>query len=570
MPRGVVTHKKNCAICGEEFLPSCPANKICNKDHFIDCPICGHPMIWNSTRIPEPCSKECRREATRRKNRYRWGVDHPMKDKSVQKKHKESVRDHYGVDSPLQSPEIKSKAMETNQKKFGHDWAMQSSDIVEKHHRTMKERYGRETTLECKELSDKFRNTLLERYSVDNAMKSQQIRNEQVQTLVDRYGVDNPMKHHEFAIKSSYRSEESRKHALEESKKTWMKTLGVDNPSKSKAVMSKIDHTFIKRYGVKRAMCFPEFRYKYEQTMIDRYGVPYGCMLDSCNSGRNSKVNDSFAELLDSHGIKYQKEFRLDEKFFDFMISDQNTLVEIDPTYTHNTIGNHWNTSGLDSKYHRGKTYIARRHGYRCIHVFDWDDKDKIVDSLVRHHRLYARNLLIKKIGRDEADEFFECNHFKGTCKGIDVSLGLINPEDLSLVEVISFGIPRYNRNYDYELLRLASKSGIQVVGGASKLFKHSLDVLPFASIISYCELSKFAGNVYKAIGMSHVRNTEPQEVWSKGHSYITANLLRSRGFDQLFGTSYGKDYSNDLLMLENGWLPVYDCGQSVYEYRRE
>ena len=67
---------------------------------------------------------------------------------------------------------------------------------------------------------------------------------------------------------------------------------------------------------------------------------------------------------------------------------------------------------------------------------------------------------------------------------------------------------------------------------------------------------------------MHLLRTTPPQEVWSRGVEKITANLLRQRGYDQLFGTSYGKGTNNELLMLQNGWLPVYDCGQAVFEYR--
>lgn len=47
----------------------------------------------------------------------------------------------------------------------------------------------------------------------------------------------------------------------------------------------------------------------------------------------------------------------------------------------------------------------------------------------------------------------------------------------------------------------------------------------------------------------------------------ITNNLLLQRGYDQLFGTDFGKGTSNEQLMIENGWLPVYDCGQVVYQY---
>nr|DAX73793.1 MAG TPA: Protein of unknown function (DUF2812) [Caudoviricetes sp.] len=42
------------------------------------------------------------------------------------------------------------------------------------------------------------------------------------------------------------------------------------------------------------------------------------------------------------------------------------------------------------------------------------------------------------------------------------------------------------------------------------------------------------------------------------------------RGFDQLFGTMYGKGTSNEELMLEYGWKPIYDCGQLVFFYKPE
>ena len=51
---------------------------------------------------------------------------------------------------------------------------------------------------------------------------------------------------------------------------------------------------------------------------------------------------------------------------------------------------------------------------------------------------------------------------------------------------------------------------------------------------------------------------------------HITDNLLRQRGFDQLFGTSYGKGTSNRELMLEHGFVEIYDAGQSVYEWYKE
>ena len=81
------------------------------------------------------------------------------------------------------------------------------------------------------------------------------------------------------------------------------------------------------------------------------------------------------------------------------------------------------------------------------------------------------------------------------------------------------------------------------------------------------CDFAKFNGEVYTQIGMKLHHISAPAKVWSKGNKYITDNYLRNRGFDQIFKTNYGKGTSNEQLMLEDGWLPVYDCGQLVFEY---
>ena len=131
----------------------------------------------------------------------------------------------------------------------------------------------------------------------------------------------------------------------------------------------------------------------------------------------------------------------------------------------------------------------------------------------------------------------------------------------------MTFGKPRYNKKYDYELLRLCSNTDIRVVGGASKLFYAFTSDNMKSSVISYCDRSKFNGSVYQAIGMNLLRITPPSKIWSKGTDKITDNLLRQRGYDQLFDAHFGKGTSNEQLMIESKWLPVFDCGQYVYSY---
>ena len=59
----------------------------------------------------------------------------------------------------------------------------------------------------------------------------------------------------------------------------------------------------------------------------------------------------------------------------------------------------------------------------------------------------------------------------QGPVRGQTVCLGLIHEGEL--VQIMTFGKPRYNKNYQWELLRLCTNSDYNVLGGASKLFKN-------------------------------------------------------------------------------------------------
>jgi hypothetical protein len=89
------------------------------------------------------------------------------------------------------------------------------------------------------------------------------------------------------------------------------------------------------------------------------------------------------------------------------------------------------------------------------------------------------------------------------------------------------------------------------------------------SSIISYCDLSKFDGGIYKSLGFKH-NNTTVGKHWYniKTHTHITDNHLRVHGVDRLLGTAYGKGTDNVQLMIDNNFLTVYDAGQASYIWR--
>lgn len=326
--------------------------------------------------------------------------------------------------------------------------------------------------------------------------------------------------------------------------------------------------TCLERYGVTSCAKLDNSKEKTIQTCQERYGVNYGVFTEKAikanRYGNNSVINTKFADLLDKLGIDYQSEFPLGNYLYDFCIKDFNYLIEVNPSFTHTSIDTSA-FSGKDKNYHLEKTSFANESGYRCINIWDWDDAFKIAVSCKKRESLYARRLTLNPITKQTANQFLDEFHYQNSCYGNFVNLGLYQGEQL--IQVMTFGKPRYNKNYQWELLRLCTRPDSYVVGGAERLFKHFVREYNPESIISYCDVSKFSGDVYERLGFSLLRQSKPQKIWNKKNStqYITDNLLRQRGADQLIGTHDGKGTDNEEIMVREGWLPVYDCGQKVF-----
>lgn len=342
-----------------------------------------------------------------------------------------------------------------------------------------------------------------------------------------------------------------------------------------KSIIEKQMRTRIKNSGSIKESYKKGFE-KIRKTNLNKYGVE--CVFnhpDLCHTFKQySTPNNYFANLLDSYKIKYTREFNIGLKSFDFKIN--NNLIEINPSITHNSTYNPYdkksNYKGLDKNYHLNKTKLARENGYRCINIWDWDDEEKIIKSLQPKQIIYARKCELKEIkNKKEVNSFENLYHFQGKCNKQEICLGLYYNNEL--IQIMTFGKPRYNKKYEYELLRLCSKFDCYIVGGSERLFKYFIKNYNPESIISYCDLSKFTGNVYLRLGMK-LNNISPSLHWYniKTQKHILDSLLRSKGFDLLLGKEYGyygKGTSNYELMLKHDFIEIYDAGQATYIWNK-
>lgn len=357
-------------------------------------------------------------------------------------------------------------------------------------------------------------------------------------------------------------------HMITQQKKTCTERYGVDNYAKTAEFKERSVATFNIHYGVDNPMQCEAVKQRLSDGCMEKFGVAWPCMRAEARCkgfGGNSGPNLAFyAELksqIDEELI--EREFPLEGYSYDFKVG--NILIEVDPSSSHNST---WGLYGEADKkpmdYHKKKTETAMKHGYRCIHVFDWDNFSSIVQLLVDRPRIYARKCSVKEVDKQTAQEFIEKNHLQGYARD-SIRLGLFY--DSTLVSIMTFATPRYNKNYQYELIRYCSTH--HVVGGAEKLFNHFVRTYMPESVISYCDQSKFTGATYKKLGFE-LKSSSISKHWvsMKTGKHITDNLLRQRGFDQLFGTSYGKGTSNEQLMLDNHFVVVYDAGQSTYVWK--
>ncbi len=411
-----------------------------------------------------------------------------------------------------------------------------------------------------KEHADKTRQIRYGDKNYNNREKSKQ-------TCLEKYGVDNPFKDKE-KIHNSYVSKLGVDHPMHDDE---IVKKCVDSHNYESSI-SKGHQTNLLRYGVENVTKLDFVKDKIRNSLTETFKEKYGCTsyftmpgAKLSNGGKDSSYNIKFKELLESNQIQFERELPLDRYRYDFAVG--NNLIEINPSATHNSTWSPFGDETLSKDYHINKYKVARDNGYRCICVWDWDDKEKIINLLLPRKKVYARECTVQEVSTMDTAHFLNTYHLQGNAKS-SIRLGLYYKDEL--VSLMTFGNPRYNKNYEYELIRLCSSR--YVVGGNEKLFKHFVNKYNPSSIISYCDNSKFLGNVYITLGFKLKSYGSPSKHWYniKTGKHITDNLLRQRGFDQLFGTNYGKGTSNETLMLENGFVEIYDCGQSVYEYIKE
>ena len=328
----------------------------------------------------------------------------------------------YGAAYPFGSANIQNKAQNTLKKRYADSsWVknMQENRVL-----TFRKKYEVDNAGQLASTKRKSEETSFRKWGVSHYTKTPEYKKRAQQTNLARLGVLYPMQS---------------KIVQSKAKDTVRTRHGVDNVAQSDAIKEKKKNTIMERYGVPSYSQTEEFNIKITTTNKKRYGVPYGCMTQKCReaSGNTiSKINLWWKTFLNAK----EAEFVVNHFSYDLKIG--NTLIEINPAYTHNsTKGAFFNgkqKEPLSQDYHKNKLLAAENAGFSCLYIWDWDNPEVIKDMLSSDKVIIkAKDCILRVISNEEAISFLRINHIHKEPCNISLSVGLYF-QDL-LVSVMSF-----------------------------------------------------------------------------------------------------------------------------------
>lgn len=276
----------------------------------------------------------------------------------------------------------------------------------------------------------------------------------------------------------------------------------------------------------------------------------------------------------------------LDEAQIDFVSNDRSLIkpMELDVfipglniAIEANGMWYHSDRYGCPKYKHLDKTNKCANIGIRLIQLYEYEIKhhpDKC-KALVRtalglNTKIGARKCGIVTLTPAQQRQFFDVHHMQGVGVIGAACYGLMDGDDI--VAAMSFGKSRYDKKVEWELLRFATKNGITVVGGSSKLFKRFVREHNPASIVSYCDKRLFTGNMYTQLGFTFSHTSAPNYWYFDNKNpirlYHRTHFQKHKLANKLPVFDPNKtEWEN---MVANEWNRIWDCGNDVFHWNKE
>lgn len=504
--------------------------------------VCGTPIRMGKwLGLAKACSVECANET--RSEAIKASLADPELRRKAQIAKERAVFKKYGVKNVSQVERIQRKKAKTFQRRYGGPSPMSDPKVVAKQIRTNKKNHGGKHHTQTQDYLDKIRKVSQTRYGVDHYTQSESVKLAQVKTIRERYGVDH--------YAQSEESKDKQRRATYQRLKD--RVVGQVKPLFDFDEFTTVDGR--NRYKFQCLRCDTVFKDTIDNGHIPRCRT---CYPPQSRSRGEGELAEWIETLLDGKRIVLNKRLPNDRRSVDILLPDHKIALEYNGLYWHS------NRRQKNPKCHQNKTLAVAGLGYKLIHVFedDWVDKQRVVKNILKSAlgigvSVGARKTEVRTISSELANKFVDRTHLQGQINA-KVSLGLFY--EGKLVSVLTFSKPRFDKQYDWEILRYCTKPGVRIQGGFSKMLKHFRSQHP-GSIVTYADASWSDGRVYEASGFKRVGLTRPNLWYLKGYK----KRLNRMGFQKHLLPEKLETYDPELTAWENmqanGYERIFDCG---------
>ena len=440
-------------------------------------------------------------------------------------------------------------SMKCRKSKEGNDvWKEKLKSSIEK-------KYGEGVinVFQREDVKEKIKRTNLQKYGVEYIGQSEEAKNKMKKTMLERYGVE-----HNSQIKSFKRNLLNIYYEkLIEKLKDYNLTLIT-----SKDDYKGVNHsqTQADYYEMKCGVCGKEFKYKFNSRKNLKFACPY------CHPFYRSRAEEDINNFVSQYfpTITNDRKILMGAKNpeLDIYIPSKKIAIEYNGLYWHSQ------SQGKDKNYHLQKTELCESKGVHLIQIFEdeWEDKQQIVKNRLKNilgvtpYRVFARKCEIREIDNDTTKKFLEKYHIQGSCNS-SVRLGLFHKN--RLVALMAFGKSRFNKSYDWELLRYVTIGSFNVIGGAGKLLSYFRKHY-FGSIISYADRRWSQGSLYKSLGFSELKSSSPAYFYVKDNIRFSRIKFQKHKLKDIL-EKFDENLSEKENMEMNDYFQVWDCGNKVF-----
>jgi hypothetical protein len=549
--------KSNVCICGEKrkfyniskgYMLSCGSNKCATKINF--------------QKLRDLGEDEYKKEIDKRTAK--------SQEKSFEK---------YGCASYTQTEEYIEKTKKKHLEKCGYEWSTQSPKHKESVKKTSQKNYGVDHHLKAPEVKETRRQTNQRERGVDNVFQDESIKATIKETWEKNYPEGHPNRNKEV------------RNRIEE---TTLKNHGVRqflslNPGKDKAKRTALNTNLkiiLKRLEGKYIPLFEPVEYEGTSLIYKWKCIKCGKEFEDYVYNSHPRCPDcfpgkfggsSFAEKEVAYFIENYVEILTNKKF---TIENSEKKFEIDIFVPSLNIGIEYNGTrwhaedfgNKDKSYHIMKTEECLKQEIQLIHVFEHEwlyNQDKIKSMLLSKIgyspiKIQARKCVIKEIPSNESNEFLVNNHLQNAVQS-SIRIGLCYNDEI--VSIMTFGKSRFNKNYDYELLRFCNKLNTTVIGGFAKLLNYFRNNYK-GTLISYADRRFSNGNIYEKNGFNLIHISPPNYYYISPkltiHNRIQFQKHKLKEALPIFDENLSEWENMKLNKYDRFW----DCGNLVYELK--